>query len=210
MNRIGRGRSARDSATPRLARRAAVAAMAIGAMLPVAGCGVLGSGAGVQTLATMTVNSAAFAQNTVPARYTCGAGNKAISPPLGWAGAPPGTKSLALVVDDSSAPITPYAYWIVFDINPATSEILEGQLPAGARQARNSLGAAAYDPPCPGPNGHEYRFTVYALNRVLNLPPGTSLESAWTAIAAATIGWGRLAAKATTAVAITPTTLAMQ
>jgi hypothetical protein len=33
---------------------------------------------------------------------------------------------------------------------------------------------------------------VYALNTVLNLPDGTSLESAWRAIAAATIGRGRL------------------
>ena len=139
----------------------------------------------------MTVSSGAFPQNTMPRRYTC-ANAKVLTPPLSWAGAPPGTKSIAVVVDDSSAPITPYVYWIVFDIRPATSEIQEGQLPPGARQARNSAGRAAYDPPCPGPRGHTYRFTVYALNTVLNLPGGTSLESAWTAIAAATIGRGRL------------------
>jgi Raf kinase inhibitor-like YbhB/YbcL family protein len=207
VNRIGRARSARDAHAPWLPRRAAAVAMAIGATLPIAGCGVFGSGAGVQAPALMTVNSSAFIQNTMPATYTCGADGKEINPPLGWAGAPPGTKSLALIIDDSDAPITPYVYWIVFDINPATSEILEGQLPPGARQARNSMGAAAYDPPCPGPHGHEYRFTVYALNKVLNLPPGTSLDSAWTAIAAATIGRGRLTANATTlATAVTPTT----
>jgi Raf kinase inhibitor-like YbhB/YbcL family protein len=110
---------------------------------------------------------------------------------------PAGTRSLALVVDDSDAPITPYVYWIVFDINPATSDILEGQLPPGARQARNSAGQAAYDPPCPGPRGHGYRFTIYALNSALNLPPGTSLVSAWSAIAAATIGRGRKTVSAT-------------
>jgi Raf kinase inhibitor-like YbhB/YbcL family protein len=188
----------RDCARPRLARRAAVSAMAISATLPLAGCGVFGSGTGAEAPAAMTVSSGAFAQHAMPARYTCAAGGKAINPPLGWAGTPAGTKSLALVVDDSSAPITPYVYWIVFDINPATSDILEGQLPAGARQASNSVGTVTYDPPCPGPHGHEYRFTVYALSKVLNLPSGTSLESAWSAIAAATIGRGRLTANAST------------
>jgi phosphatidylethanolamine-binding protein (PEBP) family uncharacterized protein len=96
------------------------------------------------------------------------------------------------VVDDSDAPITPYVYWVAFDIGPGTSALLEGQLPPGARQAKGTAGYARYDPPCPGPGGHSYRFTVYALNKVLNLPNGTSLQSAWQAIAAATIGRGRL------------------
>ena len=101
------------------------------------------------------------------------------------------------MVDDSDAPITPYVYWIVFDIGPGTSAILEGQLPPGAKQARGSAGYDRYAAPCPGPQGHKYRITVYALNRVLNLPNGTSLLSAWQAIAAATIGRGRLPVSAT-------------
>jgi phosphatidylethanolamine-binding protein (PEBP) family uncharacterized protein len=103
---------------------------------------------------------------------------------------------LAGIVDLSNAPlvtvITPYVYWIVFDIGPGTSAILAGQLPPGARQARGSAGFDHYDPPCPGRHGHSYRFTVYALNTMLNLPNGTSIESAWQAIAAATIGRGRM------------------
>jgi hypothetical protein len=144
----------------------------------------------------MTVSSGTFAHNMIDARYTCTARSQAINPPLGWAGAPPGTKSLALVVDDSNAPITPYVYWLVFDIDPAASAIAEGQLPPGAREARNSAGSADYNAPCPGSRSHEYRFTVYALNKVLNLPSGTSLRAAWTAIATATIGRGRLTANA--------------
>ena len=89
----------------------------------------------------------------MPVSFTCGVG-KPTSPPLSWAGAPPGTKSLALVVDDSSAPITPYVYWIVFNISPQTQDILEGQLPPGAEQARNSAGSIGYLPPCPGSTGH--------------------------------------------------------
>lgn len=174
----------------RVARGVAAAMAAAGCAMPVAGCGVFGSGLTISTPSVMTVSSGAFAGNVMPQRYTC-ASRKVVNPPLDWAGAPSGTKSFALVVDDSDAPITPYVYWVVFDINPATSAILEGQLPPGARQAQNSLGQAAYDPPCPGPRGHSYRFTVYALNTVLHLPSGTSLQTTWRAIAAATIGRGR-------------------
>jgi Raf kinase inhibitor-like YbhB/YbcL family protein len=180
----------------RRARRLAAAGAALGAALPLAGCSLFGTSITITAPSVMTVSSGAFEQGVMPQRYTC-ASPRALSPPLGWAGAPSGTKSIALVVDDSNAPITPYVYWIVFDIKPATSDIQEGQLPPGARQARNSAGQAAYNPPCPGPHGHTYRFTVYALNSVLNLPKGTSLQSAWTAIAAATIGRGRLPVSAT-------------
>ena len=175
----------------RVTRGVAAAVAAAGFALPVTGCGVFGSGLTISTPSVMTVSSGAFTDETMPQRYTC-ANGKALSPPLDWAGAPSGTKSIALVVDDIDAPITPYVYWIVFDINPATSDILQGQLPPGARQAQNSLGQASYDPPCPGPQGHEYRFTVYALNSMLNLPNGTSLRKAWTEIAHATIGRGRM------------------
>jgi Raf kinase inhibitor-like YbhB/YbcL family protein len=172
-------------------RRLAVAAMAVGCAMPLTGCGLFDSDITPGNQSVMTVSGSAFVQGTMPQRYTCAAG-KAISPPLDWGGAPPGTKSLALVVDDSNAPITPYVYWIVFDISPATSAILQGQVPPGARQAQNSAGRAAYTPPCPGARSHTYRFTVYALDKTINLPNGTSLLSAWSAIAAAAIGRGRL------------------
>ena len=157
--------------------------------LALAGCGKAGSGAAVAPR-TMTVSSAALSQNVLPHRYTChGAG---INPPIDWSGAPPGTKSFALVVDDSSAPITPYIYWLVFHIEPGTTDIQEGVLPTGARQALNSQGTQHYDAPCPQGHSHWYRFTVYALSTEIDLPAGASLQEVWTAIAAATIGRGRI------------------
>jgi Raf kinase inhibitor-like YbhB/YbcL family protein len=167
----------------------------LGAALALAGCG-LSSGVTIAAPSVMTVSSGALVRgNTMPSRYTC-AMPKAVNPPVNWSGAPKGTQSIALVVDDSDAPITPYVYWIVFGIGPGTSAILDGQLPPGAKQARGTAGYDRYDAPCPGPHGHGYRFTVYALNRVLKLPNGTSLLSAWRAIAAATIGRGRLTVNA--------------
>lgn len=180
----------------RLARRLAAAAVALGCTVPLAGCGLFSSDITLSAPSVMSMSSSAMPQHVMPQRYTC-ARPRPLTPPLSWAGAPPGTKSIALVFDDSDAPITPYVYWIVFNMGPATSALLEGQLPPGARQARNSTGRIGYDPPCPGPSVHGYRFQVYALNTVLNLPNGASLESAWRAIAAATIGRGRLAVSAT-------------
>jgi Raf kinase inhibitor-like YbhB/YbcL family protein len=167
---------------PRAGTAAAVA-------LVLAGCGTAGYGAPVAP-ASMSIGSEAFIQGGLAPRYTCHGAR--ISPPVNWSGAPLGTKSLALMVDDSSAPITPFIYWLVFGIGPSTTDIQEGSLPTGAREALNSQGTAAYDAPCPAGRPHSYRFTVYALNTTLSLPAGAPLQAAWTAIAAATIGRGRI------------------
>jgi Raf kinase inhibitor-like YbhB/YbcL family protein len=171
----------------RLATRYAAAAV-LAAVLALSGCGTAGQGAPVAPR-TMSVSSVAFSGSVLPQTYTChGAG---INPPLNWSGAPTGTKSFALVVDDSSAPITPYIYWLVFDIGPGTTDIQEDSLPTGARQALNSAGTPGYDAPCPT-HSHMYRFTVYALNTLLSQGNGASLAAVLTAIASATIGRGRI------------------
>jgi Raf kinase inhibitor-like YbhB/YbcL family protein len=189
-----RGRNPRrqpDRSAERRPARCAAAGLAVAASLVLAGCGQAGQGAPVAPR-TMTVSSEAFSQNILPQRYTCHGAR--INPPLDWSGAPADTKSLALVVDDSSAPITPFIYWLVFDIQPGTTDIQEGALPTGAKQALNSAGTMTYDAPCPAGHSHEYRFTVYALNRDLTLPNGAPLQEVWTAIANATIGRGRTVA----------------
>ena len=155
-----------------------------------AGCGFLSSSSMVAPT-TMTISSQAVAQNLLPSDFTCHAANP-VTPPLAWFGAPSGTQSYALVVDDSSAPITPFIYWIVFDIRPTTTDIQQGHLPPGAKQALNSAGAANYDAPCPSGHSHAYRFTVYALDRELNLPNGAPLLEVWSAIASASAGVARL------------------
>jgi len=177
--------------TRRAARplRARAAGAALLAALTLAGCGTAGYGASVAP-SRMSVSSEAFVSGILPQRYTCH-GEK-MRPPLNWSGAPEGTKSIALIVDDSSAPITPTIYWLVFDINPGATDIQEGALPTGARQGLNSAGTATYNAPCPHGRTHSYRFTVYALNTTLKLPDGAPLQAVWTAIAAATIGRGRI------------------
>lgn len=172
--------------------------LATGAVLTLlGGCGLLG---GPKTVPAdvpnrMTVTSPDISQGIMGSDYTCHGGGK--YPGLHWSGAPAGTKSLAVVMDDAAAPITPYIYWIVFNIGPQTTSIQAGQIPAGARQARNSKGTIGYDPPCPAGRAHYYRFTVYALGSALRLANGVGLKTAWSAIADAAIARGRLPAAAT-------------
>jgi Raf kinase inhibitor-like YbhB/YbcL family protein len=195
-----RGRPRPARAAPGAAARRAVllrsAALATGLAL-VSGCGLIGGPKTVQVDVPnrITVTSPDVSPHGVMgSAYTChGAGNY---PGIHWSGAPGGTKSLAVVMDDSAAPITPYIYWIVFNIGPQTTNIQAGQIPAGARQARNSKGSVGYEPPCPVNQNHLYRFTVYALGSRLSLPTGASVKLAWSAIARAAIARGRLTASA--------------
>src|SRR5215467_15172800 len=99
--------------------RGAVRLVALAFLLPlVSGCGLLGglSGSKLVSPQSMTVTSPEFRTDVpLPRQFTCaGAG---VSPPLYWSGAfSPHPKSFAVVVDDGQAPITPYVYWIAFDI----------------------------------------------------------------------------------------------
>jgi Raf kinase inhibitor-like YbhB/YbcL family protein len=201
--RMIRGHNARTvssgTATPAswrgLARLAVLAVMVPG----LSGCGLLGGLSGSRTVSpqSMTVTSPEFRSDVgLPAQYTCvGRGGW---PPLYWSGAlSQQPKSFAVVVDDGQAPITPYVYWIVFDIGPSTTDIAQKRLPTGAREAQNSAGSAHYDAPCPqGDARHMYRFTVYALDAFLKLPNGAGLRATWSAIAKHVIGVGRLTVKA--------------
>jgi Raf kinase inhibitor-like YbhB/YbcL family protein len=170
------------------------ASVVLGATM-LSGCGLLSSPSVLQQQddpQVMTVTSTEFGQGVpIPRQYTCrGAGE---TPPLSWSGAPAGTKALALVMDDAGAPITPYVYWIVFNISPETPDLQAGRIPMGAQVAVNSRGTVGYAAPCPA-HSHQYRFTIYALNAPLALHNGVSLPTVWAAIATHSIGRGRLPA----------------
>ena len=190
----------RRGADGRRSRKATgwLASLVAGSLL-LGGCGLLGRPKALVADAplTMSVTSPLFNNGVIPARFTC-VGPHAVSPPIFWSAPPPGTKSLALVVDDSATPISPWVYWIVFDISPATTDLQVGSLPPHARVAENSAGKASYDAPCPKGKAHNYRFTVYALDTSLgsSLPAHPRLLQALTAIAPHVTARGTLTAKA--------------
>lgn len=127
------------------------------------------------------VRSDAFADGaTIPVRYTCDGEN--LSPQLAWSGVPDGTQSLAVVCDDPDAPRGIYTHWVLFNLPTDAAELAEGvpaqpELPSGARQGINDARRPGYTGPCPPPGApHRYRFTVYALQTPLELPPDVTRE----------------------------------
>lgn len=121
----------------------------------------------------MRIESSAFThQGEIPSKYTCEGDD--VSPPLSWSGAPAGTKSFALIVDDPDAPdpAAPkrvWVHWVVYDLSPETASLPEAtkQAPAGARDGQNDWGKTGYGGPCPPIGRHRYFHKLYALDTVL-------------------------------------------
>ena len=118
------------------------------------------------------IHSDAFAPNgAIPEKYTCE--GEDLAPPLAWSGAPAGTRSFALVVDDPDAPDPrapkmTWVHWVVYDIPAEVAALPEGgALPAGARNGQNDWKRPGYGGPCPPIGRHRYFHKLYALDTSL-------------------------------------------
>ena len=125
---------------------------------------------------TIRVSSPDFAEGgRIPKRNASAPEGENVPPALSWSNVPPGAKELALVCDDPDAPSPePWVHWVVYGI-PASA----AGLPLAAKGAvlgLSSWKAAGWGGPLPpeGDGTHHYRFTVYALDERLSLPPGTT------------------------------------
>lgn len=119
----------------------------------------------------MKITSPAFPENgNIPQKFTCGGADT--NPTLRFEQVPANAKSLVLIVDDPDAPGGLFTHWLVWNIDPKTTEIAEANAPKGA-QGKNDFGKAAYGGPCPPSGTHRYFFKVFALDRELNLPAGS-------------------------------------
>jgi peptide-methionine (S)-S-oxide reductase len=129
---------------------------------------------GDRTMSVFEISSGAFRNGEMlPKEYTCSGKNE--SPPLSWTGAPPGTKSFALLCEDPDAPAGLFTHWMVYNLPPATVGLPPGiprkpVLVDGSRHGMNGFGRMEYGGPCPPPGKpHRYIFRLYALNTVLAL-----------------------------------------
>ncbi len=127
----------------------------------------------------MKITSTAFEQEEkIPKKYTCDGEN--VNTPLKFSEVPENAKSLVLLMDDPDIPdfvkqkmgIQVYDHWVLFNINPNTTEIQEGEAPG--TQGNNTGGKANYTGPCPPDKEHRYFFKLYALDTELNLPEGST------------------------------------
>lgn len=124
---------------------------------------------------TLTLTSTAFQhQGEIPARHTCE--GEDVSPALAWSGAPAGTRSLALIVDDPDAPDPKapkmtWVHWVLYDLPPSSDGLPEGvdprALPAGTREGTNDWKRTGWGGPCPPIGRHRYLFKLYALDTEL-------------------------------------------
>jgi hypothetical protein len=141
----------------------------------------------------MQVTSPAFADGgTIPKRYSCD--GEQISPPLRWSGVPGGARELALVVDDPDAPSGGFVHWVLFKLAPDLTGLSDNEVPAGAREAKNSAGRSDWAGPCPPPGDepHHYRFTLYALRSPLSDKDGADADAVLSAIKDAATARGQL------------------
>ena len=131
---------------------------------------------------TLSLSSSAFESgDTMPSEYTCDADE--VSPPLSVAGAPEGTRSFVLIMEDPDGPkiVKPdgvFLHWLVFNIPSEMQEVPEGGMVGVS--GHNGMGKEGYIGPCPPPqyepSEHRYFFKLYALDSMLGLSAGATKE----------------------------------
>lgn len=132
----------------------------------------------------LTLTSPAFAPGAaIPVEHACD--GAATSPPLTWSGVPASATELAVVAVDPDA--GDFVHWVISGIDPATTGLAAGAVPAGAVQAANDAGGTGWAPPCPPPadGPHTYELTLYALDRFPGFASGAPPADAVAAVEAA-------------------------
>jgi Raf kinase inhibitor-like YbhB/YbcL family protein len=134
-----------------------------------------------QEIVVFSMSSDAFGPDeAIPPRFTCDGKN--VSPALSWSGAPQDTQSYALIVDDPDAPGGDFAHWVLYNLPAEGQDLPEAVAKTerpeiGGLQGKNDFGDIGYGGPCPPPDDpHRYRFSLYALDELLELGPGASKQ----------------------------------
>jgi Raf kinase inhibitor-like YbhB/YbcL family protein len=120
----------------------------------------------------------------IDARYTCDGAD--VSPALLWSPAPAGTAEIAVTLTDDDQPDA--VLWVIAGLDPATTTLGEGQVPAGAIQATNDSGKVGYSGPCNASGTLDtYRFAVHFLDQQIELDDGAAGRDLRLAVNTATI-----------------------
>jgi hypothetical protein len=132
----------------------------------------------------MNITSSAIdAQGQILPKYTCDGDN--VNPPLTFSQIPDGTQSLTLIMEDIDAPHGIFTHWIIYDMSPATLQIVEKNMPPTGITGINDFGNIGYGGACPPSGTHRYYFRLYALDSMLGLSEGASKHEVMEAINAA-------------------------
>jgi len=127
-------------------------------------------------LVDLKLESSAFSLGEeIPKKY--GYKNDNLSPPLRIDGIPTNSKSLALIMDDPDAMGAVgkiWVHWLIWNIEPNTTEISEGSTPSGSIEGKTDFGEIGYGGPAPPDKRHTYVFKLYALETKLDLQKGST------------------------------------
>lgn len=144
-----------------------------------------------------TLSSSAFkAGAEIPRQHSCDGAD--LSPALSWSGAPAGTKSFVLIVDDPDAPVGTWVHWVLYDLPSTATELPQGvpndeTLASGAKHGVNDFRKTGYGGPCPPPGKpHRYFFKLYALDAPTNLKPHATKAQVLRAIEGHVLGQAEL------------------
>lgn len=148
----------------------------------------------------MTVNSAAFRAGTaIPMQHS--AYFEDVSPALQWSGVPTAVSYALLTEDPDAAVGNPFVHWVMWNIPASVTNLPEAvpttiQLPAmqNVRQGRNTRGSTGYFGPRPpvGDKPHRYHFQLFALDKMLDISPGSDRETLLGAMEGHVIGKGEI------------------
>ena len=157
-------------------------------MIPIVVISFIGS-IDAKEVNTMKLTSPSFEnQGDIPKKHTCD--GQDVSPALAWTGAPQGTKSFVLIVDDPDAPdpANPrmtWVHWVLYNLPADAGSLSEGveekDLPKGTLQGLNDWKKTGFGGPCPPIGKHRYFHKLYALDIVLpdlKQPTKAKLEKA--------------------------------
>ena len=127
-------------------------------------------------MAELSLESSAFsAGGEIPRKY--GYKNDNTSPPLKISNVPSDAKSLALIMDDPDAVAAVgklWVHWVIWNIDPQTTQIEEGKKPNGAIEGKTDFGEIGYGGPAPPDKKHTYVFKLYALDSNLDVKEGAT------------------------------------
>jgi Raf kinase inhibitor-like YbhB/YbcL family protein len=141
--------------------------------------------------AKMKITSSAFQEGgNIPSRFSRDGQN--VNPALRIEGTPSDAKSLLLIMDDPDAPVGLFTHWLVWNIDPKTTEIAEKSVPKGAVQGTNDYPTLGYGGPQPPSGTHRYYFKIFALDQILDLKPGAKRAEVDAAMSGHVIAQGEL------------------
>lgn len=171
------------SPTRRVMGKTRIAGAGFLALILLAGASMMEGG----EMSELGISSSAFSHmGMIPKKYTCD--GEDMVPPLAFENVPEGAKSLALIMDDPDAPAGTWVHWVLWNIPAGASGIEEGSVPPGAYQGKNSWGRNDYGGPCPPSGTHRYFFKLFALDSMMELPPGSTKEQLESSIAGHVLG----------------------